>query len=95
MLRKAQQQSLRQIADLIDISHNTIARWEHNEVVPNKKNLGRLADFYGVREAWILFGDEGDENLSMVMEKIKSLSDRDRTLILTLIDNFIQFDTAS
>mgnify|MGYP001966511043 CR=1 FL=1 len=41
MLRKAQQQSLRQIADLIDISHNTIARWEHNEVVPNKKNLAR------------------------------------------------------
>jgi transcriptional regulator with XRE-family HTH domain len=46
-----------QVAQAINISVNTLSRYENNERFPQKEIIQRLADFYDVKVEYILIRD--------------------------------------
>ncbi|QOR67310.1 helix-turn-helix transcriptional regulator [Cytobacillus suaedae] len=57
LLRFKHNFTLAQVAQAIDISVNTLSRYENNERFPQKEIILKLADFYDVKVEYILIGD--------------------------------------
>lgn len=50
MLRVKKQLTQQEVAKSIGVSQNTISNYERNSRLPKKRNLVKLAEFYGVTE---------------------------------------------
>ena len=48
-LRKEKKMSVKDLADEIDVSYQTIYRWENGERIPDGFNMGKLMNVFGVR----------------------------------------------
>ena len=55
-LREANNYSLRDLAEKIGSSANTIMRWERNESTPSQDFVVKLAEIYGRDPVWMMFG---------------------------------------
>ena len=57
MLRNAKSITMQEMADIFDISRQTLYKWEYGKTVPDHSNLHALKDFFGVSSDFILFGE--------------------------------------
>ena len=55
-LREANGYSLRELAEHIDSSPNTVMRWEKNQSTPSQDFILKLADLYSRDPIWMMFG---------------------------------------
>lgn len=52
-LRKQKGLIQKQVSDDLKISRQTLSKWENGAVIPTEANLKRLAEYYGVDEAYL------------------------------------------
>lgn len=74
-LREANGYSLRDLAERIGSSANTIMRWERNESAPSQEFVVKLAELYGRDPVWVTFGvkkPSANQNEDKTIEKISS-----------------------
>ena len=74
-LREANGYSLRDLAERIGSSANTIMRWERNESAPSQEFVVKLAELYGRDPVWVAFGvkkPSANQNENKTIEKISS-----------------------
>ena len=55
-LREANGYSLRELAEEIGSSANTVMRWEKCESAPSQEMILKLAELYGRDPVWLMFG---------------------------------------
>ena len=59
-LRSARELSLRQLAEVSEISFNQIHKYEKGTSVPNRASVVKLAKIFNVKPTWLLFGRDID-----------------------------------
>ena len=57
-LRKGQNISCKELAQMFDITENAVQSWERGSKTPNENRLIALSKFYDVSLKWIICGDE-------------------------------------
>lgn len=55
ILRKELKYSLRDLAEYVGVSHNTINKWCEGDIRPSNKNLPKLAQALGVDVTYLMF----------------------------------------
>ena len=75
-LREANGYSLRDLAEKIGSSANTIMRWERNESTPSQDFVMRLADIYGRDPVWMMFGVKNPNSKKIGNSKIQTITTR-------------------
>jgi len=90
-LRHARQLSLRQLGTELGVSANTIMRWENDEANPTRDHITKAAIFFNVDPAWLAWGFEKKEGSKEKDRgaRLKMLSERQLSIIDTLIDEFL------
>lgn len=91
-LAKANNTSQREIAEHCSVSKNTVNKWFLGEAKPTRGlNLDRLSELFHVQKSYIEFGvaEDGTEE-HVISQKLKMLSQRQRTSISELIDSIIE-----
>jgi len=63
-LRIKKGKTLKGIGSDLDVSMNSVYRWEKNITKPRQSSLTKLANYYGVSPNWILSGRIEEENVS-------------------------------
>ncbi|MCL1874186.1 MAG: helix-turn-helix domain-containing protein [Clostridiales bacterium] len=63
-LRLNARKTMQELSEGLEVSVNTIYRWEHNVSVPRKVNLAAIAGFYGVELDWLLSGRKGINSMA-------------------------------
>lgn len=53
-LRLENNKTLRELGEIFDVSLNTIYRWEHDQIIPRKHTLAKIAEYYDVPVGSIL-----------------------------------------
>jgi transcriptional regulator with XRE-family HTH domain len=53
-LRRKAKRTLEEQAELLDVSLNSVYRWEHELTAPKKAMLHKIADIHGVPYNWLL-----------------------------------------
>lgn len=62
--------SLRELADMVDVTYATLSRYENGKTVPKYDTLKKIARALGVDSVYYLYGDEDrDEYDRMMQEK--------------------------
>jgi transcriptional regulator with XRE-family HTH domain len=99
VLRKEANLSMRELALKVGISHNTIAAYERNVVVPTVPNAMKICEFFKVPVEFLVYGktvikqEFRDNELLALANEINLLKD-DESLLLAkkylkkLIENF-------
>ena len=62
-LRKSLNMTLKEVSANINVSLNSVYRWEHDLATPRKPALTKLSNFYQVSPKWLIYGvgmDEGN-----------------------------------
>lgn len=68
--RKKAGLSLRELADMVDVTYATLSRYENGKTVPKYDTLKKIARALGVDSVYYLYGDEDrDEYDRMMQEK--------------------------
>lgn len=75
-LREANNYSLRDLAEKIGSSANTIMRWERNESTPSQDFVVKLAEIYGRDPVWMLFGIKKPNAKKTENSKIETIATR-------------------
>lgn len=53
-LRKGKRLTQEKLAELVDVDHRTVVRWEKHDWIPHGENLLRLSKILGVSPEYIL-----------------------------------------
>jgi len=95
-LRSARDLSLRQLADISDISFNQIHKYEKGMSVPNRASVIKLAKVFNVKPTWLLFGRDVDSTeADDISNKIGQLSEESKATFLNLLDRFIEIESVA
>ena len=95
-LRSARDLSLRQLAEISDISFNQIHKYEKGMSVPNRASVIKLAKVFNVKPTWLLFGRDVDSTESDdISNKIGQLSEESKATFLNLLDRFIEIESVA
>lgn len=72
-----QQKNLTQskVADSLEVTQQSYARWENGKVTPTPEKLSKIAKFYGVTMDYLLEGQKDDIDLSNVEVLFRMTSD--------------------
>ena len=75
--------SLRELAERVDISHNTLATYERNDVVPTIYNAVRICEYFKVPVEFLIYGkkittDFNDSELLRLFREIDECEKFDR-----------------
>ena len=72
-----QQKNLTQskVADSLEVTQQSYARWENGHVTPTPEKLSKIATFYGVTMDYLLEGQKDDIDLSNVEVLFRMTSD--------------------
>ena len=62
-LRTKMKKTLKEVSSILNVSLNTVYRWEHSLSVPRRSVLKKIADYYDVSFEWLLHGSAGDEDI--------------------------------
>jgi len=60
-LRKKSKKTLKETSEILNVTINTIYRWEHDLTIPRKGILQKMADYYQVSFDWLLSNDSGKD----------------------------------
>ena len=53
-LRLKSKKTLKEMSDILNVTINTVYRWEHELTIPRKKILNTMAQYYQVPFEWLL-----------------------------------------
>jgi len=59
-LRKKDNKTLQEAADIFGVKLNTVYRWEHDQAIPDYTMLKRIAEYYGAPLDWLLRDSPAD-----------------------------------
>ena len=84
-LRKEKGLSLRALGEEVGISHNTLATYERNDVIPTVNNAMKICEFFKVPVEYLLYGkkvvtDFNDKDLLKLFREIDELDDSYRDI---------------
>ena len=96
-MRKARGWSLRQLAKQLDVSHNTITKWERASdgsdglaSKPTRAHMLRLSELFNVEPGWLLFGDSKEKSRTQKLtNKLNLLSSNEIDQIENMVDLLI------
>ena len=79
-MREKNKKTLRELSGILDVSLNTIYRWEHSLAMPRKSTLRKVAAFYGVSLEEITQDRESEnefnEHIGVGYPSVSASSDR-------------------
>lgn len=55
-LRKSKSLTMEEMAEVFDVSYQSVSNWEHGKSVPSLRKIGELRVYFGVSADYILFG---------------------------------------
>jgi len=61
--------SLRELADMVDVTYSTLSHYENGHTVPRYDTLKRLARALGVDSVYYLYGDEDQDEYDRMMRE--------------------------
>lgn len=61
--------SLRELADMVDVTYSTLSHYENGRTVPRYDTLKRLARALGVDSVYYLYGDEDQDEYDRMMRE--------------------------
>ena len=94
-LRSARDLSLRQLAEVSDISFNQIHKWEKGTSVPNRDSVVKLAKIFNVKPTWLLFGRDLDATESdSIQESFDALKEGGKQMIRDNIQYLLSVERA-
>ena len=89
-LRLKSRKTLHEQSRLLNVSMNTVYRWEHDLAVPRKPILKVMADLYGVPLDWLLSESAAASLISEVEQNLLSmfrkLTDNNRYMVLGYVE---------
>jgi transcriptional regulator with XRE-family HTH domain len=94
-LRSARDLSLRQLAEVSDISFNQIHKWEKGTSIPNRDSVVKLAKIFNVKPTWLLFGRDLDATESdSIQESFDALKEGGKQMIRDNIQYLLSVESA-
>jgi transcriptional regulator with XRE-family HTH domain len=94
-LRSKSGLSLRELAEAIGISHNTLATYERNGVVPTVNYAVKICEFFKVPVEYLLYGkkiltDFNDAELLKLFKEIDSYEDSDKKVAKIILKKLVK-----
>ena len=97
-MRLARGWSLRALAEKLDLSHNTIVKWERNPdgsdglaAKPSRANMLKLAKVFNVEPGWLMFGDSKSSSRSQtITKKLAMLNEEELDQIEGMVELLIK-----
>jgi len=84
-LREQHGYSLRHLAGLIGVSHNTIKKWCDGETIPTRAHLKRLGEVFKISPATLAFGiGSKDNDANRIADVYSSLNETNQKLLMDL-----------
>jgi transcriptional regulator with XRE-family HTH domain len=94
-LRSARDLSLRQLAEVSEISFNQIHKWAKGTSVPNRDSVVKLAKIFNVKPTWLLFGRDLDATESdSIQESFDALKEGGKQMIRDNIQYLLSVERA-
>ena len=94
-LRSARDLSLRQLAEVSEISFNQIHKWEKGTSIPNRDSVVKLAKIFNVKPTWLLFGRDLDATESdSIQESFDALKEGGKQMIRDNIQYLLSVERA-
>jgi transcriptional regulator with XRE-family HTH domain len=93
-LRKSEGLSLRDLAEKIDMSYNTIASYERNIIVPTITNVIKICNYFKVPCEYLIYGEKiktdfNDAELLTLFKEVDEYSKTNKELIKKLLKKLI------
>ena len=87
--------SLRALAEEIGVSHNTLATYERQDVVPTITNAVKICEYFKVPVEYLLYGrkiltDFNDEELLKLFKEIDEYEDADRKVAKNILKKLVK-----
>jgi transcriptional regulator with XRE-family HTH domain len=94
-LRQAEGLTIRELAKKVDISHNTIAAYERESIMPSLINAYTLAEYFGVPIEYLLKGEKirsdfNDAELLALFNEIDTLEREDRNIAKKFLKKLVK-----
>ena len=98
-LREANGYSLRELAEHIDSSPNTVMRWEKNQSTPSQDFILKLADLYSRDPIWMMFGvkkpnanQRGNSMIATITTRLDLLTEKQLSAVNSVIALFLNLE---
>jgi len=87
--------SLRALAEAIGVSHNTLATYERNSVVPTINNAVKICEYFKVPVEYLLYGkkvmtDFSDGELLKLFKEIDEYEESDRKIAKNILKKLVK-----
>src|SRR4030043_2312043 len=87
--------SLRALAEAIGLSHNTLATYERNDVVPTVNNAVKICEYFNVPVEYLLYGrkiltDFNDQELLKLFKEIDEYEEPDRKAAENILKKLVK-----
>ena len=87
--------SLRVLAEAIGLSHNTLATYERNDVVPTVNNAVKICEYFKVPVEYLLYGkkiltDFNDGELLKLFKEIDDYEETDRRVVKNILKKLVK-----
>ena len=89
-LRRKSKKTMSEKGKTLNVTMNTVHRWEIDSAIPRKSMLNKMADYYGVPVCWLLsetssssLTDEAEQSL---IDMFRALPDNCRYKILGFVE---------
>ncbi len=94
-LRNKSGLSLRVLAEAIGVSHNTLATYEKNNVMPTIINAAKICEYFKVPIEYLLYGkkiltDFNDEELLKLFKEIDEYEESDRKVAKAILKKLVK-----
>lgn len=94
-LRQAEGLTIRELAKKVDISHNTIAAYERESIMPSLINAYTIAEYFGVPIEYLLKGEKirsdfNDAGLLALFKEVDMMDREDRTLAKKFMQKLVE-----
>ena len=94
-LRNKSGLSLRALAEAIGVSHNTLATYEKNNVMPTIMNAAKISDYFKVPMEYLLYGrkiltDFNDQDLLKLFKEIDEYEASDRKIAKNILKKLVK-----
>ncbi len=94
-LRKEKGLSLRALSEKVGVSHNTLATYERNDVVPTVTIAIKICEFYKIPMEYLLYGkkvitDFDDMELLKIFREVDGYSEADRKIAKKFLGKLVR-----